>query len=365
MYRVYSLLTTTGEVGSEFDPASCSWSIELNKTPSIDVTVLKQELYRRERKWWAPWSGGVLVTYTGADGVEHPVEAGPITDYGTESSDKLPLVAAGIRKVFEHRVIAQNLSFAGVSLGDIAWGLVEHAMDVKPGGGLPVEHGQPVEAADRVRNYHRWNLSNNTVDKLLTELSEVINGPDIMFRPVWSDDTHRRIKWVLVHGTHRFPGIPQKYTPDFDMTAPATGMTEPVVNSTGQSLRCRVWATGSGEGDGIKRFYEENLKPVENGMPFLEEVISYSDQDDEAFLRDKALGELVAASHMLDQVTFGFPANSTKTPLGSFFVGDTATVTLKDFITVPDGSREMKIIKMNGSIGSPTVTLDFQKAVYE
>ena len=55
--------------------------------------------------------------------------------------------------------------------------------------------------------------------------------------------------------------------------------------------------------------------------------MSDADQASPDVLRQKAHGELLSRQAMIDQVTLTFAANSRKTPLGSFFVGDTANVT--------------------------------------
>lgn len=363
MYKLYFLRTTTGEVGSRIDAQSCSWSIELNKIESLTATVSKSKLRKIDRLWWSPWSGGLLLTFTDYSGVEHPLIAGPITSYGTEKSDTLDLQASGIRKILEKRTIAQNLSFKNLSLGTIAWKIVEHVNTVKPGGSLPIVHGTPEEVAPHECNYEGWNLSNNVVDKRLTELSEVINGPDIMFRPVWANEHKTRIRWEMVHGTEVYPFIPQARTPDFDTTATASQIGDVSITSAGDFLVSRVWATGSGEGEGILRQRAETLDAINSGSPFLESVTSVSDADNDALLLDKARGELASKQEMIDQLTLSFQANSKKTPLGSFFVGDTARVTIKGWLTIPDGSRDMRIIKMNGSL-DPSVNIDFQEATW-
>ena len=84
------------------------------------------------------------------------------------------------------------------------------------------------------------------------------------------------------------------------------------------------------------------------------------DQADVTILRLKAQGALTSRSAMVDQVTLDFPANSQKTPLGSFFVGDIATVTLRNWLSIPDGTKDMRIIKLSGNLDA-TVTIDFQE----
>lgn len=360
MYRVYFLRVLTGEVGSAIDARALSWSIELNKTESFSITVGKDKLRRTERTWWAPWSGGVLVTYTGPDGIERPVVAGPITDWGKEDGDTLELTCEGIRAIFRGRTVWHTLAYRGLSYGAIAWELCKHGMD-KPGGALPIYHASPYEQATRERTYEGWNLANNQIDKRWEELSNVIAGPDIMLRPEWANQEKTRIRWGFHHGSHAFPFIAQKWTPDFDTTPAAADVTDPQIISTGAHLVSRVWYTGAGEGEGIVRVYAENLKSVVDGAPFLEDVLSDSDQPAPGPLQVKADGALKARQAMLDQVTFKANAASSKAPLGSFFVGDICRVTLSEWLSIPAGSYDMRLIKMSGSL-EQLVTLDFQEA---
>lgn len=364
-WKVYSLRTITGEVGSELDPVSGSWSVELNKVEDFSVTVKKNDLLRRERLWWFPWSGGVLFTYTGEDGIENPIVAGPIVDYGTETSDELSFSCGGIRKILEHRTIWQTLEYRSMTYGDIAWSLVQHGLD-RPGGGLPIVRDFPSETGRYERTYEGWNLANNGIDKRLTELSEVINGPDIMFRPRWVDGSnHQKIEWVMVHGTALSTSIPQTSTPDFDMTSAASDVLEPSIKSSGTRIRQRVWCTGAGEGEGVARAFAQDLTTIENeySIPFLEDVISDADQNKEYVLRAKAEGALRAQSQIIDQLTFKSYTHSSKNQLGSFNVGDTANITMRGWINIPDGTRSMKLLKMNGDF-SDVVTLDFQEGVW-
>lgn len=359
MWKIYSILTVTGDVGSPIDPVTASWDIELNKIESLSVTVKKKDFLRREKRWWHPWSAGLLLTFTDTWGREEPWIAGPIYDYGNESVDELQLQCAGIRKVLEHRTIWQNLSYKNMTYGDIAWSLIKHALD-RPGGSLPIEHGISTEDGRYERTYEHWNLANNGIDKRLTELSEVINGPDMMFRPVWANDEHTKIKWVFTHGTSLSPLIPQLRVPDFDTTAARTEVLNPSITTSGAGLRHRVWCTGAGEGEGTAFDFAQDLKGVEQWQPFLEDVISDADQSEKTKLKAKADGALRTASAMVDQLSFKFDGYSKKNPVGSFHVGDRASVTLKGWHSIPDGTREMTILKMSGGL-SHEVSIDFQE----
>jgi hypothetical protein len=367
-WKCYSLRVTTGEVGSPLDLTKGTWSIDLNKTPSGDVTAKKKQLLKLDWEWWAPWSGGVLWTFT-YDGVEYPWEGGPFTDAGDEDLTTMSFPWGGIRAVLEHRHLERDLEYKGLSLGSIAWAVVQEGMD-KPGGALPIVHGSPDETradgADHQRTYERFNFSNNNVDKRLTELSNVRRGPDIMFRPRWTDDSHTRIEWVMVHGTERNPRILQTWTPDFDMTPARSGIYSPSVTTSADHIADRVIATGSGEGDGTAIAIEQDLSAIAQGRPFLEKVISNTDQEDEARLAETAAGELAVSRRPLTQLTMSVRANDPKFPVGSYHVGDAANVITPKgaFVALPGRSYDMRVIKMSGGTDN-AVSLDFQEDYFE
>lgn len=359
-YRAYWIDWRTGQVGAQIETQSLSWDIELNETEELRSTVHKHSLYKIPSSMWQPPTGGVLLTHTGSDGIEHPIIAGPVTDWGTETLNTLEIKAAGVRWYFENRTIWQNLQYHHTTLGEIAWALAVHGME-RPGGQFPLVHGTLGDTGERQRTYERWNVANNIIAKRWTELSNVINGPDIMIRPAWANEQRTLVKWVFVHGTEEYPFIAQAWTPDFDTTAPSGELEDITVKSSGKNIVHRVWCTGSGEGEGTAIAYAENLAGVAQGAPYLEAVLSDADQSDKAVLQQKAEGALAARQAMVDQVTLKFPASSRKTPLGSFFVGDVATVTTQGWLSVPNGTRPMRIIKMSGSL-DPEVTIDFQEA---
>lgn len=364
MWSVHLLRTVTGEVGPQVDPVSGSWSIELNKTETGSLTLTKTDLARIPREWWTPHIGGVLLAYTGPDGITRPIVAGPITGWPSETLTHLEVEFEGIRWVLAGRIIAQNMNLTNLSLGSIAWRIVDETCSIKPGAGLPVVHGSPDQETGHQRTYERWNLSNNSVDKRLTELSGVVDGPDIMFRPEWANDEHTLIQWSMVHGTEDRPPIAQSWTADIDTTAPRSGVLDIKVKSEAAHIVTRVWATGSGEGEGVARTYVEDLSSLADRQPFLEKVISETDQGDVEKLRAKASGELAASKRMLDQVDLTIRADSVKHPLGLWHVGDTCNVTLAGWVSIPDGMHPMRLLKASGGLDEK-VSLEFQEDAWD
>lgn len=356
---VHLVETVSGTVGRALDPVSGSWSIELNKTESGSVAVKKSDLAGLDLGWFTPWKTSVLFSYVTPDGDVVPWCGGPITGWPSESLHELQLSWSGIRKIFERRHLETNMKLTGLTLGEIAWRVLQAGM-VKPGGGLPIAHGVPAETGPHERTYESWNLANNAVDKRLTELSEVINGPDMMFRPEWAASDRSRVRWQFMHGTRVDPAIPQTWVPDWDATSQADVVDLDLISSA-DAIATRVWGTGAGEGAGTVITKAENLALVNEYFPFLETVISDPDQDKAAPILAKCQAELSGSRRMVDQLSLTVRADSVKNPVGSWQVGDDARVTLPDdFYTIPGGTRDMRIIKASGGL-TEEVSLELQE----
>lgn len=361
MWLVFLVETVSGRLSRVLDVTEGSWSVELNKADSGSVTVKKKSLDGLGRNWFSPWQSSLLFVYDGPDGLV-PWCGGPITGWPSESQHELSFDWAGIRHIFERRHLEKDLKLAGLSLGSIAWEVVKAGMD-KPGGGLPIVHGSPYEqySPGHQRTYEHWNLANNIVDKRLTELSEVINGPDMMFRPRWANEDHTAVQWAFVHGTRVDPSIYQSWVPDWDTTVDSSDVEGFDMTSDASAIATRVWGTGAGEGKATVITKAEDLSLVTEYFPFLESIISDTDQEKAEPIRQKCLGALSGAQRMVDQLSMKVRADSEKNPLGSWFVGDDCRVTTGDeWLSIPAGTRDMRILKASGNLTN-SVSLELQE----
>ena len=365
-WRAYLVHTSTGQVGPQIDPDGGSWSIELNGVETGQVTVRKADLGRVPAKWFTPWWGSVLLTYT-HQGIERPIVAGPITGWSAETAEALTLEFSGIRRVLERRTVTVeypdgmnvDAKFANVSLGTLAWRIVDLALD-KPGGRLPIIHGTPDESGTESRTFYAWDVANLNAETALQEVIDTEGGPDVMFRPTFTDDSHSFLRWVMVHGTKASPVIGQTFVPDWD-TTPAKSMVESVsLQSSADHLATRVWATGAGEGKGTLVRVATDATFLEAGGVFLETVYSEPDRTNGNALLAYAKGQLQTLGDMIDQVSLGVRASDARAPLGSWFVGDKAAVTLAGWLSIPDGTHQMRIIGASGDL-EDAVTIQFQE----
>lgn len=351
-WQVNLVETVTGQVGRTLSPESGSWAIELNKADSGSVRVSKDDVADIDRRRLSPWWASVLFSYITPDGRIIPICGGPIISWPSEDQDSLTLDWRGMREMFTRRHLEKDYTLRGMSLGTIAWEVVKAGMD-RPAGGLPIVHGSPYESKSTLneRTYEAWNLANNNCEKRLTELTNVINGPDMMFRPEWADNEMTRVRWRFVHGTSWDPTIAQDTTMVWDTTAAGTHVTSPSVTSDGSKIFTRVFGTGAGEGAKTTRTQAESLALVKEGWPPLETVISDQDQAKAEPIRQKCLGELADSRRMVDQLSVTVYAAHEATPWGTWHVGDTVTVVLTDdWWSIPGGEHQMDIIKASGDL---------------
>lgn len=374
-WRAFFVQTMTGKIGAELDLAATgSWSIPLNGIESFDVTVPKTQLRAVGREWWSPFAASVLVSWERPDGTLVPWVAGPIVDDPAETRGKdgvATFSCKGIGAILEKRLVVEQdfsaktiqrsiMARKDMSLGTIVQDIVEVATTRRLGGQLPIVARSPRETGARLnqRTYEGWNVANNVAFKRIKEITEVRNGPDVMFRPEYTDDG---MQWGLFHGTAAQPAIAQDWTMDLDTTSSLSPVASVSPTSDGEQLANRVWWTGAGEGAGTLVQKAENKAALANYMPLLETVGSTSDTENYALLTEHALARLAAGRTPLRQLSMVVDGSDTRAEIGRWHVGDLARVTTGDeWMTVPVGTRFERIIAAKGSWNTGMVTLEFQ-----
>lgn len=323
----------------------------------------------------------MLVTYTGREG-EVPWILGPIVKPVAQKGDQVTLSVRGVGALLDRRVVpdrdyvhegtepsaavmealaASRVRLQGRSLGTIAQDVVGYATN-KAGGQLPIRFGSPRETGARLneRTYEGWNLANNGAWKRLTELSNVINGPDFMFRPAWADEDRTRVEWVMVHGTAAQPVIHQEHRMVLDATARRAAITGVDVTTDAGELTNRVYWTGAGEGQGTLIRSAQSIDALAAGMPLLESVGSTSDTENPELVQAHARAALEAGAAPRVQYSGTINLADQRTAAGLWHVGDEAVLNLSDRVDVPDGERTVRIIAAKGSLGSDLVTLELE-----
>ena len=367
-----------GARGARLDlAAEGSWEIPLNGIESFSVTVGKDQVRRLDPLWWSPYRTCVAVSWQREDGSLDAWIAGPIIGPPTETRATATFECRGIGAILERRVLTaqepislstaaqvemmtKRLRYAGMSLGTIGQEVVKRGM-AKVGGTLPITFGSPREQGSTLneRTYEGHNLANNGVWKRLTELSGVRNGPDIAFRPRWNAEGW--LEWVMVHGTRAQPQIAQDWAMDLDTTSSRSPVASVDVTTDASRLTSRVYWTGAGEGSTTLVRVAEDRSLLHDQMPILEAVGSTSDSANGDLIREHAIAALAASRDVVTQISMRVDGSDQRCEIGRWHVGDAARVTLGDeWLAVPAGTSQKRIISAKGSWSSAMVDLEFQ-----
>lgn len=348
--------TKTGRIGPRIpalDGSKAEW--ELNGTGTWTIVADGDWLDTVPAGWWYPWASSVLICHDAHDGAGwQPVMLGPATEMpsakmGTAGEKGMPatLTDKDIRAILARRIITghrdwqapegtwqlqhEQVTFSGMSLGTIAERLITKACE-RYAGQLPIRpragHAQTGLAADdgHTRTYHAYNLSNNGADKRLSELSEVIGGPDLAMRPVLEGDDPDHPDTVTVevwHGLEGQPQIPQTGRRIWDATAPRGGVTGLEVATDSSGIYTRSWATGAGEDADILMDVRQNEHLMQAGMPLMEQVQAYQSISNHGPLLAHVDADLAAASRPVVQWTVQVDASQPGCrPVTDWQVGD-------------------------------------------
>jgi hypothetical protein len=358
-WEAFLFQVTTGNIGPRAEISSASWSISLNDKESLKIALKKTSLPRVNISYWlAPWWSGVLLTWNGI-----PILAGPILSRPTETFDEIQLDCGGIRNLLARRYVVpeqsdwsklstQTIFYKGLGLGTIAKRVVQVSQN-KPGGSLPITFpvaDQTVaDDADHQRTYDSFNLANLDCDAVLTKLSNVTNGPDIMFKPRLLDDSH--LVWDMWTGTEQDPRIRQNLKPVWDTTPNKGSVVDLQVTMTGAYQVHRVYSVGAGQDQGTLIRVVEDTSPTQNGYPLLEKQIKIGDSVDPKVVANWGQGYLDSNFTPLQELAMTVRADGLY-QMGQFWPGDQAEIYVKGWLSLLDGSHNARLLNMTGDTTS-------------
>jgi hypothetical protein len=220
----------------------------------------------------------------------------------------------------------------------------------KPGGSLPIafpleDELWPNDDADHTRNYRGFNLQNINGDQILTKLSEVTNGPDIMFKPRLL--RQNQLVFDMWHGTERDPRIFQSEMKVWDTTAERNDISGITIINTGVYMTQRVFSLGAGQDEGQMITVSSNLAAIDAGYPLVETVVQTSDSENADVVRAHGDSSLNANLGPLKEIQMNVRGDGIN-QFGSFWPGDVCEVVIKDWVALPDGKYRMRILNMTG-----------------
>ena len=374
MWRAYLIEIMSGLRGPEVEMSTNGrLDITLNQAGSATVTAQKSSLEGIAARWFRPWAQGFLLTLeVEALGGEVPVFAGPITSPPDEYPESLSFSVSGIRAIFERRFLTaedfdsshltelrkSKVTYSNRSLAHIAQDIVRKGM-AKEGGYLPIRFATNPGTGANTRTYDGYDLENNRIDKRLTELSDVIGGPDIMFVPEWADESRQYIRWAMHTGTPAYPPLSQTWTMVIDASAPEPQVSELSMNVDGSHYATRAYATGTGQGAGIAMRMYDDKALLRDGHPLLEGTTSYPSVSETSTL--SAYARAGTSIRPMVELHATIDIADHRSPYGQWMVGHNAIVKPGPWHTIPNLEKPLRIVRMAGDLDSPHMTLYFQE----
>jgi hypothetical protein len=201
----------------------------------------------------------------------------------------------------------------------------------------------------RTRTYRGFNLQNINADQILKKLSEVSNGPDIMFRPRLIDDN--QLTFDMWHGTEQNPRISQREMHVWDTTAERSEVSDMSIIVTGVYQTHRVFSIGAGQDEGTLISVSSDLSRLNLGFPLIESAIQTSQSEDIRVVGAHGDANLAANSKSLREIQMTVHGDGIH-PFGSFWPGDVCEVVVKGWLALPDGKHRMRILNMTGGSSS-------------
>lgn len=297
-------------------------------------------------------------------------EAGPIWAHKYDKDAcTLTLTAKGMWSYFDHRVLLQvaaayspffipdpsdatkfipnpllDTNLARLSLGTIAKRLVQQAQ-AWTGGNVPVLLPND-EAGIHERNYEAVDLP--IIGDLLTDLTNVENGPDITFEPRRTAD-RQGVEWLMRTGTNATPRIGVTENPhrwDYSVKEPSVrGFTSDVSAS---KLTGRTWLTGGRSADTPLLVSGASDTLVNAGFPLLELVdTSHSSVALQPTLQ--AYGNESVRTGWRPTEFWAFEVQGDVAPrVGEYRIGDMCRLVMGGDYYVPDGTYDRRIVSLSG-----------------
>lgn len=352
-----------------------SWEIRRNRAGMIscEVTLTARQNRRLELRQNAGVGRAFLAIYED----DRILAAGPIWEHlYDDDSRQLSIQAEGMWSLLNRRFIlpaavetvsllltagddagqpnpAVATTFTGDSWPLIVKGILEQGF-ARAGGELPIIFGSDGTGAHD-KSYDA--ASFKTQGEAITDLTELLDGPEVEFRPFFTSDG-TGVEWRAVVGDDTTPEIFSVGNPHrFDFSVPKRMARRLRVRSSARALTSEAWGTGGRQAAValISRAASDALSTA--GYPRMESLsnahstVELQDTLDQYTTADLALGSTPAE-------WWEWETNIDHLPrVSSLWLGDYCTAVLRGNAYLPDGSYRRRIAAMSGSLRSRWVRI--------
>jgi len=361
---------------------SAKWQLTTNADESITCTIPANDQNVKRLRVWEMSTlarNGLLAVVDGL-----PVAAGPIwrRRYNPDSGH-IELTAGGLRSYFNKRVAvpvaasgrslvdangdpvtAYDTRVTNMSLGTVAKRYVELAR-AWPGGAIPMS--LPADESRSGRDITVKAIDLKRVGELIDNLSDVINGPDIAFRPRFTEDG-AGIYWEMQTGTEAKPrlGSTDALATTWSYGAPKSPAFDLEIDEDGSSHASRFWVSGGSGSDKVISAQAYSSTLIGAGFPLLDGVdAGNSGLSQQSTANDKASQGVKLGQYASSFWSMKVVAHSDRAPkLGEYWLGDLATINIdKREPVLPAGDSVRRIAAISGDESDKSYTIDFAEAL--
>ena len=245
-----------------------------------------------------------------------------------------------------------EIAFRDMSLRGIASEIGSMCTDGKPGGRLPIDWQYAGERGGHERTYTAFDVQNLSCADLLDKISNVSGGPDMQFRPYWSDERHVRLAFEAASDADVYLG--QRQVHRLSCRCHGGDLDEVSVDHVGPVMRVYGVGAGSDRAQLTTLAQDLTLTGIDDPWPLRESVWSDTDTDRLDLLQSHTQAVLASNSRPLMQIKGRIDANDTDPsgtpvhPLGSFWPGEIVELAFDGFPGLPDGVYRARLMQMSG-----------------
>lgn len=372
-YRLFVASTVTGDIVADIPWVGLPrWEYRLNSAGSLTATVPVEAMDMADFdeltsswRWSWGWAWG-----------SHILQAGPvITDRCNDVAG--PVTAevgcGGLWSLFMRRVLIDPLWIEGqnVALTDRNFSLKtlkQIAKEMILGDLIRAGHSLPIvlpaddAASTHARSYPGYDLA--FVGERLSQLTQVIDGPEVEFRPRFVDETQRKIEWEMRVGDPRLGQMGYPHVWDYGRALQAVDY-----DRDGSSQSFGHFERGDGSERGLLTAYQDDKAKVNLAQyPWPDLETTRSAESGTVDLQAKADGYVAthgraivdwSATVRMDG-TDGQGQQTASPSVDTVRAGDTATFRMDGHRRIKPGSYGRRIIGASSGPSLDSINLALQ-----
>lgn len=377
-YRLFVASTRTGQIVADMPWVGVPrWEYRLNTAGSLTCAIPVEAVDKSTLdelctpwRWTWGWAWG-----------SHILQAGPVvTDRYTdqEGPATVDVGCGGLWHLLTRRVLVNaawsegldvasavaDVVLTGRTLRQIARDLVSGDL-TRTGHSLPIALPANDPAGTHERTYPGYDLA--MVGERLQQLTQVIDGPEVEFRPRYTSDARTAIEWEMRAGSPRLGQLGYPHAWDYGQA-----LTHVDYDRDGADQTFGHFERGNGMERGLLTGYQDDKTLVSLASypwPDLESVgMSSTSDTDTVNLQAKADGQV--ATHARPVVNWSATVRmdgtngqgaATRSPsLDVVRAGDNAVFTMRDHRRIADGTYTRRILGASSGSNLDTATLVLQ-----